>query len=762
MPLDGVSSARLESLIPKTKGDEGDGAPSVGGSAERWPVTSISRVDSAGAILDELRADLKELDETLRRGVDAARAAFADRAGDRQFAGLVITADEPVRLLARPLGALVLGGDEGARAVQWRNPRLTRTVQACGLSDFDTAVLLLACAPEIDLRYERVFAYLQDDVTRKRPSIALALDLFAPEAASKLTLQERFRAHAPLRQHGLLELVSETEPGPPPLPAHGLRPSPGVVRFMLGEEAIDEPFSTCFQLEIVEREGDGGGRLPEDLERRLTALGERSDGLPGPIVLLEGGDRLECRDAARALALGASRPLLTADLSLIPSDGKAAFAGSLRRVALLHGAVVHLTRSDAEEVGEIDDAGTLFSGDVPLVVESATASSLRHAKPADARVVLPVRDFSRRQALWSAAVITERGAADGAASISDLLARGFRLSPAEVEEVMATARAMARWRATSLPPGAGLPPSPAELMEAARTVGRARMEGLARRIVPNRNRSELILPDNRLRLLDAIRAHVEFAPVVSEQWGFARTMTRGAGIVALFSGPPGTGKTLAAEVLAGELGLDLYAIDLSQVVSKYIGETEKNLARVFDAAESSNAVLFFDEADALFGARSEVHDAHDRYANIEVSYLLQRMEEYSGLAVLASNLQRNIDEAFLRRVRFVISFPLPDPDSRRRIWETTWPSEAPSSGLDWDALATRFDVAGATIRDAAVGAAFLAAADGTVATMAHVEEAMRREYSKLGRVPADASSRAPTQGSPITDTGGIGSDLRSR
>jgi SpoVK/Ycf46/Vps4 family AAA+-type ATPase len=209
--------------------------------------------------------------------------------------------------------------------------------------------------------------------------------------------------------------------------------------------------------------------------------------------------------------------------------------------------------------------------------------------------------------------------------------------------------------------------------------------------------------------------------------------------VALFSGPPGTGKTLAAEVLAGELGLDLYAIDLSQVVSKFIGETEKNLARVFDAAESSNAVLFFDEADALFGARSEVRDAHDRYANIEVGYLLQRMETYSGLAVLATNLQRNIDDAFLRRMRFVIAFPLPDEDCRRRIWETTWPDDAPAAGLDWTDLAARFDVSGATIRDAAVSAAFLAAADGRVATMTHVEEAMRREYTKLGRVPPELS-----------------------
>ena len=242
-----------------------------------------------------------------------------------------------------------------------------------------------------------------------------------------------------------------------------------------------------------------------------------------------------------------------------------------------------------------------------------------------------------------------------------------------------------------------------------------------------------MLPQDRLELLEALVAEVRLKRRVREDWGFARLAPAG-GIAALFAGPPGTGKTMAAGLIARRLGLDLYAIDLSAVVSKYIGDTEKNLARVFDAAEASGAVLLFDEADALFGRRSAVRDAHDRYANLEIGYLLQRIEVYDGLAILATNLRQNIDPAFIRRLRVAVDFPAPDEASRRRIWEATWPVAAPAEGLDWGALASRFDVAGATIRDAALSAAYLAAADSGVVRMDHVEAAMRREYRKLGRV----------------------------
>ena len=227
---------------------------------------------------------------------------------------------------------------------------------------------------------------------------------------------------------------------------------------------------------------------------------------------------------------------------------------------------------------------------------------------------------------------------------------------------------------------------------------------------------------------------------VYEAWGFRRQHDRGLGIAALFAGGSGTGKTLAAEVLASELQLDLYRIDLSSVVDKYIGETEKNLRQIFDAAEAGGVILLFDEADALFGKRSEVKDSHDRHANIEVSYLLQRMEQYRGLAILTSNIKDALDEAFLRRLRFVVEFPFPDAAERAAIWQRVFPPETPTRGLDFNRLA-RLNVAGGSIRNIALNAAFQAAEVGAPVGMAHILQATRREYEKLQRPLTDAEIR---------------------
>jgi SpoVK/Ycf46/Vps4 family AAA+-type ATPase len=222
---------------------------------------------------------------------------------------------------------------------------------------------------------------------------------------------------------------------------------------------------------------------------------------------------------------------------------------------------------------------------------------------------------------------------------------------------------------------------------------------------------------------------------VLETWGLGLKLTAGKGISALFTGPPGTGKTLAAQIMANELGIDLYRIDLSTVVSKYIGETEKNLERIFSEAQASNAILFFDEADAIFGKRSEVKDAHDRYANIEVGYLLQRMEAYDGIAILATNLRANLDEAFTRRLQFIIHFPFPEEAYRRQIWEVLTPPDLPGAeGLDYSLMAKRFKLTGGSIRNIIASAAFLAANDGGRVTMAHLMHGTRREFQKMGKL----------------------------
>jgi SpoVK/Ycf46/Vps4 family AAA+-type ATPase len=338
-------------------------------------------------------------------------------------------------------------------------------------------------------------------------------------------------------------------------------------------------------------------------------------------------------------------------------------------------------------------------------------------------------DAAEQRELWLQALAADAASLNGTV---DRLTGTFDLGPRDI--------AAAAGHALSATPGERDRLSET-LWAACRTQARPRLEDLAHR-VPSRARwDDLVLPLAALETIREIVAQVRGRTRVYDNWGFAARTSRGLGISVLFHGPSGTGKTLAAEVMAAELDLDLFRIDLSQVVSKYIGETEKNLRRVFDAAEDGGAVLLFDEADALFGKRSEVKDSHDRYANIEVGYLLQRMEAYRGLAILTTNLKGALDSAFLRRLRFVVAFPFPDPEQRAQIWERAFPEATPTAALEPAALA-RLNVAGGSISNIALGAAFLAADDGTAVTAAHVLRAARSEYAKLERPLTAAETEA--------------------
>ncbi|GAB4574788.1 MAG: ATP-binding protein [Anaerolineae bacterium] len=337
-------------------------------------------------------------------------------------------------------------------------------------------------------------------------------------------------------------------------------------------------------------------------------------------------------------------------------------------------------------------------------------------------VDLPAPTSAEQITLWRGALgpVADRlnGAMPRLVYQFDLPARQIHLLGTRLQGALATAGA-----------GSDTEALQTRLWQLCRAESRARLDGLAQRITSTATWDDLILPEEQLTTLHEIAAHVAHRYRVYSEWGFARRSSRGLGITALFAGESGTGKTLAAEVIANQLHLDLYRIDLSAVVSKYIGETEKNLARIFDAAESMSAVLLFDEADALFGKRSEVKDSHDRYANIEVSYLLQRMEAYRGLAILTTNFKRNLDSAFLRRLRFIVQFPFPGPADRARIWQRIFPPETPLRGLDYARLA-QLNITGGQIRNIALNAAFHAAEHGRAVQMADVLHAARGEYAK--------------------------------
>ncbi|MGH9849946.1 MAG: ATP-binding protein, partial [Blastocatellia bacterium] len=323
--------------------------------------------------------------------------------------------------------------------------------------------------------------------------------------------------------------------------------------------------------------------------------------------------------------------------------------------------------------------------------------------------------------------------ADGAPA---LLAGQFNLGLAEMEQIARAALV------ESASPSSEADASPLidRLWDECLAMTRPRMDALAQRIEPKADWDDLVLPEAEMKLLRQIAAQVGQRAKVYEEWGFSRKMNRGLGISALFAGESGTGKTMAAEVIANALRLNLYRIDLSAVVSKYIGETEKNLRRLFDAAEDGGAILFFDEADALFGKRSEVKDSHDRYANIEINYLLQRMEAYRGLAILATNMKSALDQAFTRRLRFIVNFPFPGAVERRLIWQKVFPPQTETRALDFDRL-SRLNLTGGSIHNVALNAAFMAAKANKPVMMPFIFEAARAEFAKQERPVSEADFR---------------------
>jgi ATP-dependent 26S proteasome regulatory subunit len=615
--------------------------------------------------------------------------------------------------------------------------RLERLRHWFGLSAFDVDVLLLCLAPELDLGYEKLYAYLQDDLTKKWPSVNLLLDLLCPTFEAKLAARQRLLPGAPLRRHELLQLLHDPAQLQPPLLSHVGKVDARIVHYLLGLDDLDPRLSSyarCVgpQARLEEL------CLPEALGSRLQQLALEIRGRDTPLVLYFQGAygagkqttaEAFCRMLGTGLLVVEGERLLGHD-----AEGFAAIVRLLAREALLQRAALYWSNFDAL----LADDKRPWREALLRMLEVRQGVTLLSAgtlwEPADAlrsvpflRFEFPPAGYSERLELWKSAL---NGTVPSTPDLDlELLANTFRFSAGQIRDAVANARNLAQRR-----PAATVVTMP-DLMAACRLQSNRNLAILAHQVTPHYGWNDIILPADRVQQLREISHAVQYRSRVYDTWGFDRQLSLGKGLGILFAGASGTGKTMAAEVLAGALGLDLYKIDLATVVSKYIGETEKNLARIFAEAETANAILFFDEADALFGKRSEVRDAHDRYANIEIGYLLQRMEAYEGVVILATNLRKNMDDAFVRRLAFIVEFPLPNVEDRRRIWEGVWPPDTPRSpDLDLDLLARRFELAGGNIRNIALAAAFLAAANGAVVSMAHVMHAIRREYQKMGRV----------------------------
>jgi ATPase family associated with various cellular activities (AAA) len=620
--------------------------------------------------------------------------------------------------------------------------RLIALARLLGLGSFDVNVVLACLALELDRGYEQLYAGLHDDPAAVRPTAGLVVDLFGRELEDRVAARARLAPGAPLLDHAIVE--AGDQPAGSWL-ATPLRLDPRVTRFLFDQDEVDERLRCCARV-VIPEVGLASLVLPVPLRDRLAGLmRSAASGADDLVIYLQGphGAGRRAMAAAGCAALG---------IDLLVADGARLAATGLEQFELM----VRLADREARLQGALllwEDFDTLLAGDQrtklahllsvldnhpgPIFLAGGTAWEPTDALPAKTfvRLELPQPGAADRLRLWRDAL----GDDATAALDLDAVANTFRLTGGRIRDAVATARGLA----TARDP-AGPAVTQADLTAGCRLQSNRKLAELAQLVSPHYGWDDIVLPADQLAQLREIADQVRYRTVVHEDWGFDAKLSLGKGLNVLFAGPPGTGKTMAPDVLAGELGLDLYKIDLSGVVSKYVGETEKNLARIFDEARTSNAILFFDEADALFGKRTQVRDAHDRYANVEISYLLQKMDEYEGVVVLATNLRKNMDEAFVRRLHFAVDFPLPGLDDRRRIWERIWPDATPRDPeLDLDLLAERVEVAGGSIRNIALAGAFLAAADGGVVGLAHLLRATLREYQKMGKILTAADLEAP-------------------
>ncbi|WP_428269824.1 ATP-binding protein [Haliangium sp.] len=604
-------------------------------------------------------------------------------------------------------------------------PVLGRIAARFGLSRFERAILLAAAGLELDSGFAAALARALGDGMGPALTFGLALARFPDPHWSALT------PSGPLRRHRLIRLGDGHG-----LVARSLHIEERVLHAIAGLDGWDPLLERRSREVLPPRHLAPSHR---DLADIIVRLWTADPARVGVIPMLCGRDARTRRDIAAAACAMLGLRLCAIDIDVLPAqaEGRDELARRCGRDAVLahSGVFVEATQArDALRFSERLDAPVILSCDAPIQTRH------RASERPLVRIDVHPPTAEEQTALWQSALGPR--SAEYRDAVADAVAH-FRLDADEIHNVAAAlagvhagVEADADADDTSEQnPGAtsdAVVERADALWQGCRTQSRPRLDGLAERISSRARWSDLVLPRDTLVTLRAIVAQVRQRDEVYQRWGYDRTGPRGLGVSALFSGPSGTGKTLAAEVVANELGLDLYRIDLSGVVSKYIGETEKNLQQVFDAAESGGVVLLFDEADALFGKRSEVKDARDRYANIEVSYLLQRMESYRGLAVLTSNLRAALDTAFLRRLRFAIEFPFPETAQRVELWRRAFPDTAPTQGLDIDRLAT-IQLCGGNIRNISLNAAFLAADAGQPITMDHVIDAARAEFVKLER-----------------------------
>lgn len=596
---------------------------------------------------------------------------------------------------------------------------LERLCTIFGLSEFEQNLLVLCAGMELDTSFAVLCAAAQGDIQRPYPTFSLAIAALEGMHWSALTPARS------LRRWRLIEVGAGNR-----LTNSPLRIDERILHYLMSVQHLDERLSGM--VEPVEMMDDLVLSHWQVVEKMVAAWSvETNHFLKFPVLQLCGNETASKRPIAAAVCQALEMNLYTIAAHSVPTNPSDLYQFKLlweREVVLSDSALLidcdDLEATDTARQGAIAHLCEWLDSPVMIATTDRRRARLRPSLAFD--IARPTT--SEQHDVWQAALETTDQSVNGQV---DALVSQFNLSVPVIQA--ACSQVQVEWQQQSN--------THADfdllLWDACRTQSRPKLDDLAQRIESGADWDDLVLPDAQFQVLREISSHVQQRAKVYERWGFGGKSGRGLGISALFAGGSGTGKTTAAEVLARELRLDLYRIDLSAVISKYIGETEKNLRRVFDAAEFGGVILLFDEADSLFGKRTEVKDSHDRHANQEVSYLLQRMEAYRGLSVLTTNLKTAIDQAFLRRIRFVVQFPFPDTATRAEIWRRVFPKNTPTEGLNPQKLA-QLNVAGGNIRNIALNAAFLAADAGEAVMMKHILQATKSEYIKSERPLTDA------------------------
>ena len=636
--------------------------------------------------------------------------------------------------------------------------RLRTLADRFGLSRNHLDVLLLALAPDFDPQYEDSFRTVQDDTGATNPTVGFIASLFARGIVQQYAASALVGPSSPLRQHGLVELsepVGASRSYRNRLVLADIR----LLTYLEGHDDVDAALDPIAEIDLTTASVADlriDGQTREEVERLQTtaATGERR------VHYFHGPDGAEKERAVQALT---GPRVIRADLGELLD---AELLDRFRREAVLQDCPVHLTgvtvATEPRGAGdETDGEERPDSLGLDWVVESLTALErdlyltgadewTPEGNPGDADYA--IREFPKpgvdlRRQLWERHADRLPETVDPA-----VLASTFGLTPAEIDDAVATATALSDSHQEPAPTL-----SREDVLEGCRAQSSDAIEELAEHIEPSRGWDEIVLPPDTEDQLREVAARVKHRGTVFDDWGFDEQFSRGTGVIAMFAGPSGTGKTMAAEIIATVSGMDLYKVDLSSVVSKFIGETEENLEEVFEAARDSSSILLFDEADAVFGQRAGVNDASDRYANVEVDFLLQRIERYDGVVLMTTNYASNVDDAFMRRIHQTVSFERPDRTAREQIWRVTFPDDTPTAGLDYNCLG-KLELTGGNIRNVAQTAAVHAAADGEQVTMQHVLKAVQREYDKLDKM-LDPSTLGEYRG--LLEQTSIGSEERS-